>query len=302
MSVLSIRRVCCLLSALFLPWCLGAEVWVRGSLGIGAFEGEIDVERLGGDTVPLEPESADVAYFPGAIRVNAAFGADGYVRASNAFMMYFEGPCAWGVERFEQLMPDSGRLDASGQSRMILNVREGKFVADGRQLPEVSQLIIETPVGRLSSDGAWWLIDLVYEPQSRIYNFTLECADGTLRFTDMAGDSYVLRGGQRLAGAGHPETLSIEVSEASRESIEFFERCDAAAAVFTPELVSEERLVEHMRALAGLSAESQAARVDAGADRSGARPIVIEYVPRPEPLTPFRGVLKPLPNLTGDEF
>ncbi len=287
--------------ALFVPLCVQGAGWMRGALSVGDSTGEIRVERLGAGADDLGGESGRVGYFPGAVRIDMASEASAFARASNRFAMYFSGPGFWGVERFEQYV-SGGAPKGDDQSRMILNVREGRYVADARALPVESQLIVETPVGRLSSVRALWFMDVGYEAQSRIYNFSFECKAGVLRFTDSHGEVFILSGGHRLVGAGRVDTLSIEVSEASRESVEYFETYRVAAEAFDEGRIDLEALHAEMKPLS-LAAVETGNATEVKPERAVTnRPVVIEYVPRPESSTPFRGVLKVDQNLLGEPY
>ena len=55
----------------------------------------------------------------------------------------------------------------------------------------------------------------LFEPPSQIFDFTITCAEGRVRFTDLQGQ-HTLQTGQRLGGGGSRRSPLIEVGEITK--------------------------------------------------------------------------------------
>ena len=86
----------------------------------------------------------------------------------------------------------------ASQSWMLLNFREGDLIVDNRKMLESSQFLVETPIGRLATKQGLWQMRILFERRSQIYDFTIACTVGRVRFTDLQGNQYTLHAGQRL--------------------------------------------------------------------------------------------------------
>ena len=275
-----------------------AEQWMRGSAVVTMVQGEPRLEEVGGEMIQLSSDASLPRHVLGLLQVRTAVGDSVFLETSNQISIYNEGSGYFAIERFEQDIAKS--LDA-GKSRMILNFREGLVAVDNRALSDNSQMIVETPLGRISVKNGWWLMDIAYDPRSHIYDFSIECADGVLRFSDLAGDTYTLRNGQRLRGAGASVRPSIEVGEISEDASELFEDFAAMeAAVAELDLRSEAfRAKMQPMQLADSGAD---APVEVTEARGSKRPLVIEYAPQSAPVTPFRAVIRPPSSYQADLF
>ena len=285
----------CLSSAVAM---LQAEEWMRGAAVVTSVMGAVTLQEVGGES--LQMHSADALPRPvsGLLKVRTQSKDAVFLKTSNRISIYNEGAGFFAIERFEQDVATS--MD-QGKSRMILNFRQGLLAVDNRALSEDSQMIVETPLGRISVKDGWWLMKIGYDKRSHIYDFSVECADGVLRFTNHSGETYTLRNGQRLRGAGASARASIEVSEMSDEASEFFEEfvvmeADAVALKLSPEVfLSKMKSLEH--------AQGEVAAISKAPEGSAAkRPLVIEYAPQSAPVTPFRAVIRPPSSYQADLF
>lgn len=271
---------------------------MRGAVAVAAVQGEPRLEEVGGETLQLSSESPLPRHVLGLLKVRTEVGDSAFLKTSNQISIYNEGAGYFAIERFEQEVADS--MDA-GKSRMIFNFRQGLLVVDNRALSENSQMIVETPLGRMSVKNGWWLMDIAYDERSRIYDFSIECADGVLRFNDLTGDTYTLRNGQRLRGAGASSRPSIEVAEISEKASELFEdfaamevavaELDLSVEVFRAKMKSMQHTISQVNAPAEVSEA-----------RGSKRPLVIEYAPQSAPVTPFRAEVRPPSSYQADLF
>ena len=133
---------------------------------------------------------------------------------------------------------------------------------------------------------------ILFEPRSKIFDFTIACAEGRVRFTDLQGQQYTLHAGQRLGGAGSRMTPSVEVGEITKRSLEQMQLYHHLASQYSASINNLTHYLGHLHVI-----EQTASRTYAlpPADKlnSVRRPIGIEYAKEPDPVTPFRGEVKP---------
>lgn len=272
------------------------------------------VEASGGVQVrvPAVGETYDKfeqpTYFSGIFSSHVQAGGSALFRTSNGMTLSFRGAGHFSVERFEglfDLMDDDDQDQlAETRSRMILNLRRGELLVDSRSLTADSRFVIETPFGRISSVKAVLLVRIEFDYRSEIYDFTISCAEGTVRLRDLRGETYSIYAGQRIAGAGSYVAPAIEVgnqTEQIREKFElFFETLER------PELakIDESKLRAHTEALPDLEDRSTTSfRLShERSTKEDKRPRVIEFAPRAERVTPFRGEVEPPSDFQADLF
>ena len=268
---------------------------VRGGLTLHQVIGQVDLKELGEDFIRLGVGQVPIST-TGLIECEARSGSSAFFTASNRTAIYFEGSGSFAIERFEQVMPqqtdwNTDTVEAS-QSWMILNFRGGDLIIDNRNMLGSSQFLVETPIGRIASKECLWQMRIIFERRSQIFDFTITCVQGRVRFTDLQGQQYSLNAGQRLAGAGTRMTPSIEVGENTKRSREQMKRYQYLA---NQHLAAANDLTQYLDYLQVI--EQAASRKSelplAGGSNSIRRPIVIEYAKDPEPVTPFRGKVKP---------
>jgi hypothetical protein len=281
---------------------LSAQSWVRGALYLHAVEGEITLSELGGEPSVLGAAQAPVAA-SGLATCSGEYGSSAFFSTSNRSHIYFEGTGSFAVERLEQIAPDQAVWEAepqeAGQSRMIINFRAGTIISDNRNMIESSQCLVETPLGRLTVKRALWQMNIVFDPRSQIFDFRIICSSGRVRFTDLQGQHYTLRTGQRLVGAGSRMTPSIEVGEATDDSREQMERYHDLANIYVD---AGDELALYLKRLQPIKKVVQSLSQDVVSTESTRRPIVIEHASEPNPVTPFRGELAPPSEWQADFF
>jgi hypothetical protein len=269
------------------------QTWVRGAVTLQMVSGEVEVTPLGEATAHTMIQEQLPVTSSGLINCAAAYGNSALFSTSNRNYIYFEGDGSFSIERFEQVMPDATIWDAepteTGKSRMIVNFRAGNLIFDSRAMYTSSQLFVETPLGRLSVTRALLQMHITFDPRSQIFDFTITCTDGRVRFTDLQGQQYTLRAGQRLAGAGTRKMPSIEVGERTERSFEQMERYQSLADLYLDAGLDLEHYLEYLRPIETVSRQSS---LPAATESSVHRPIIIEYAVDPDLVTPFRGETK----------
>ncbi|MEM1221356.1 MAG: hypothetical protein AAGH40_01225 [Verrucomicrobiota bacterium] len=276
------------------------EKWRSGSLALLKANGQFEIATTG-KFMTVNEEKTLPAYEIGILKIDSEEWCSVYAVGSNNLSLQFTGPGFFAVERFEQnTLPLE--QDPEAKSRVIVNLRKGRLVFDDRSPKIQSSLILETPLGRINSSGAYWSMRIDYDENSRLYNFQMECADGLLRFTDLNGEVYMLRSRQRLSGAGSSSSPSIEAAEFTNDEEELFESyqrvVDSAAEI-------EISAVEMQKYMRIFQRETKVASPAASSPSSSAkvtRPLIIEFEPAPKPVTPFRGELRPPTDRETDIF
>ncbi|MEM7791998.1 MAG: hypothetical protein AAF546_11400, partial [Verrucomicrobiota bacterium] len=165
-----------------------------------------------------------------------------------------------------------------------------------------SSLILETPLGRVNSSGAYWSMRIDYDKSSRLYNFQIECADGLIRFTDLNGEVYLLRGQQRLSGAGTSSSPSIEAAEFTNDEEELFEFYQALVESVADVEISATEMNTHTQMLQRTAKTVSTTESSQSSRATAIRPLVIEFEPAPKPVTPFRGEIRPPTDWEADIF
>ncbi|MGB0744723.1 MAG: hypothetical protein ACPGSB_09370 [Opitutales bacterium] len=295
---------------LFLYFLFGAnfacaDAWVRGAATVIEAEGEV---RLDLPALGRSYESFDSPiYFSGLFSTHAESSGSILIHTSNGINLAFEGEGSFSVERLEGLLGNasgnSGEL-VETQSRIIMSLRRGGLFLDSRSLSEGSRFILETPFGRISIDDAVLHVRIEHDYRSGIYDFTISCAEGSVRLRDLTSKVYTIYAGQRISGAGSYVAPAIEVAqqtEQNRESIERFMGKLNGLDLEKVDLVQlreqTQRLTEHMPENSSVLTSLQGRPIE-----DSKRPRVIKFAPRPEAISPFRGEVKPPTSFQAELF
>ncbi|MDQ8193572.1 hypothetical protein QEH59_04000 [Coraliomargarita sp. SDUM461004] len=293
-----------IVTGLLLTAQLNAETWVRGAITLHEVSTAVELRELGLATKTFSSSQVPRT-MGGLINCEAEYGATAYFSSSNRAFFFFAGDGSFAIERFEQIMPDPAAWEASelepGRSRMILNFRAGNLIIDTRHLLEASQCLVETPLGRLSVQRALWQMQIAFDPRSQIFDFTITCSEGRVRYTDLQGQVYTLRAGQRLAGAGARDMPSIEVGERTRESIELLQNYMSMSERYAAAANQLSHYQSHFK-LMEQSARQSVVMPAATVGATNRRPIVIEYADEPVAVTPFRGEVKAPASYQAESF
>lgn len=267
-----------------------AEEWVRGAVVVTSVRGDVLVEETGGASLQLhQGDDSLPRVASGLLQVSTQPDNALFLQTSNQMSIYNEGAGFFAIERFEQ---DIGVSMDQGKSRMILNFRQGLLGVDNRTLSENSQMIVETPLGRLSTKRAWWVMTIIYDERSRIYNFSIECADGVVRFNDQRGHTYILRNGQRLSGAGASARASIEVGEMSEDGSELFEDFARMKEEGEALELTTDTFRPKMKTL-NYSNQGKGTKAEVVQPINISKPpVLIEYAPQTTSVTPYRAVIR----------
>jgi hypothetical protein len=282
-----------------ISWAVGtslnAETWVRGALMVHAVSGSVELSGMGEETIALNDEELPLS-MSALLNARAPSGASLFLSTSNRGFIHFEGNGSFGIERFEHVLPEASAWasaeDEFGQSRTILNFREGHIFFDGRVFSETSQTIMETPLGQISTKHALMQMRIEFDPRSQVFNFTITCSEGLVRFTDLQGEHYSLRDGQRLSGAGARMTPSIEVGESSEEASEKMAHFLGLIRKHAEAATHFYRYAAHFQPIPG-GGDEQSSGFNLRDSSSNRRPVVIEYAKDPAPVTPFRANIPP---------
>ena len=275
---------------------LVADTWAPGATALLSSAPGTHI-RLPGSSEPVTFEGAGPHYLPGLLSVQATRAGQTLMHASNGVNLYFEGEGFYGIERFESLFRDGSPEsadDGAALSRMILNLRRGLLVVDSRSLSAESRFVLEAPFGRVFGARALWLIAINFDQRSGIYDITLACSEGNIRLIDLQGESYPVYPGQRIAGAGNYLELSIEVGDQTATAREAFGNFNKLLADFDLEALDRSAL----NALMAAAPQAPPPAIPpVNEERATDKyPIVIDFTPRPRPVTPFRGVRAPPPE------
>ena len=284
-----------------LPLTLCAQDWLHGAFFLGPSSGEVSLELPGGGHQAL-PEAGESSFIEGLFQLSAENDGQILLGASNSVSALFAGEGLLAIERFEQKRATT-ELDtlSTTPSRMILYLREGLLVVDNRSMGQDSQFILETPLGRIKAEMAYWYIHITYEQQRQFYNLTIECQEGTIHMSNQQGENYMMRVGQRLSAAGTTTSPSIKVSEATRESVEAFELFTGLSSEVAWDKITIDHYRDFMRPLSA-SSRADLKSVQMPRLSPSKHPIVIEYAPRPAATAPYRGKLEPSNKVEAELF
>jgi hypothetical protein len=280
---------------------LQAEDWMRGAVVVTSVTGEVTLEETGGESAQMHPTDLLPRAVSGLLQIRTKAKNAVFLKTSNRISIYNEGAGFFAIERFEQDVATS--ID-QGKSRMIFNIRQGLLVVNNRALSEDSQMIVVTPLGRMSVKNGWWSLEIAYDERRHIYDCSIKCADGVLRFTDQIGETYTLRKGQRMRGTGTSTRASFKVAENAEEDSELFEEFALMEADAEALALSSAIFRSKMKQLKQVKQVKNAVAVTAEVSEEGAvkRPLVIEYAPQSAPVTPFRAVISAPTSYQADLF
>ena len=300
--------------ALLLPWAVPdalARAWYHGAVVVDHVRGGVSLREVGEGKLP-QGEVRPPLYVSNLLQVRSDEGGETLGRMSNGFAWLHRGRGYFGIERFEQAVEPTGEeRDAGGHSpvgggtletRMILNLRRGLLVMDSRSRREPSQILVETPVGAVSAGAGLWMMRIDVNRERGIYDFEIACVDGSVGYRDRRGSDYTVRSGQRLSGAGSAGTPAIEVATLSENEREIVARMERLLDDHPMDGDRRKRLAEAMRPLKREISESDSLARRKADDGEETRPIVLEYVPRPEPVVPYQGDVRPPSAYEADLF
>lgn len=284
---------------------LSAEVWMRGAATVLEASGAVRIDIPSEDAT--YEDFTQPRYFSGQFSVSAASDASVLLLTSNELVFFFSGEGQFGIERFEDYTDtevQTREMVAAAQSRMILSMRRGKLYMDTRRLTLDSRLVVETPLGRITSFKALMMIEIEYDYRSRIYEFTIACTDGAVRFTDRRGETYSILPGQRISGAGSYSAPAVEVGQLIEELREGFALFDQTLNRVSNESIRRDKLRSHSLILTEVDpvltvVSPPLEPVDLSQEN---KPRVIGFAPWSECISPFRAEIKPPSSFKEDLF
>jgi hypothetical protein len=284
------KRILSLL--VFVPGlALSASEWWQGAFIIRKYTEGIDAQLLGGQQINFD-EAMTPIHASGLIKLSANEGESIFLSASNGLSLYFEGLGELAFERFEQLK--RANSNTIGPSNVILNFRSGVLLIDNRSELQDTNLIIETPTGRLISNNSLICLKINQNTKNQLIKFSFLCGEGTFTYALMDGSTYSILQGQRMIGVGTFDSPMIEISEAlpaMKIDIERFESVLEKNIISKDEMVGLESYMKKMYRKEALTEELIYSEATLSEKK---QPIVIEYAPRSQPVEHYRGALKPL--------
>lgn len=209
-----------------------------------------------------------------------------YLEQSNGVRLGYWGPGELLAERLDERV--NLENTETLQTLTILNLKEGALFLDTRALALDSIYNVETPIGRVTGSQALWRMDLKTNQRLSGYDLEIDCFGGELWFFDRYGNKYFIPSGSRLIGLSSPANLSAEVSEITQgDQIRldiFVGYTEAFDATYDTAALREK--MQYIRGVKPFLTQGESVVRDEPTDR----PIIIEYVPRMELMTPYRGV------------
>lgn len=267
------------------------------SLQQGAF---VVLERVGDFHVYDYLEEANEAVImPGEIKsgmaeVTATEGSSGYFLASNGMILAFKGPGSFSIERFEQTLKEAIEDDLSGgESRVILEIKNGKLLIDSTRFGSKAKVVVETAFGRMMMDeNSKMLIVITENKKRKRYNLEIECSQGNARFMDRGGSMYELFTEQRLSGYSKIDSLSLSFSQLSYGGQASFRLHDEKLESLPLADYDLERFKPFMPLLGSIEGVSDGAGNIEPSSLELRRPIIIRLAPRAKPTLPIRAIKK----------
>ena len=268
-----------------------ASDWWQGAFIIRKYTEGIYAQLLGGQQIYFDEAKAPI-YISGLIKLSANEEDSIFLSASNGSSIYFEGLGELAVERFEELK--RANSDTMGESNIILNFRSGLLLIDSRSDLNGSSSIIETPVGRLILNNSLISLKINENTKNQLLNFSFVCVAGIIYYAHPDGSIYSILPGQRMIGVGTFNSPKIEISEAlpgMKREIERFESVLENNIISANELAG---LQSHMIKINNREVSTKELIYPEGKYNNPKQSIVIQYMPRPQPVEFYRGELKPL--------
>ena len=281
---------------LLLGKSLYSEVWSRGAAVVLEADGDVGVAVRGTDISYNSFEQP--IYFPGAFSSDIRGGGSAFFYTSNGVALRFTGEGVFSVDRFESLASaaeEGGRSAGENLGHMILNLRRGKLLIDNRALSENSKFLVETPVGRISFVKGVFLLEIIHDSRSSVYNFSVASAQGTARFSDFDNEPYLIYAGQQITGTGTHSSPSVGVGAQTGRVREQLKAFTEVLSLLDKNPIDRSKLRSHTAELQRTEDASTQAAAMVLPERhtDNRRPIVIEYAPSSEPISPLRAEVQP---------
>ena len=281
---------------LLLGKSLYSEVWSRGAAVVLEADGDVGVAVRGTDISYNSFEQP--IYFPGAFSSDIRGRGSALFYTSNGVALRFTGEGVFSVDRFESLASaaeEGGRSAGENLGHMILNLRRGKLLIDNRSLSENSKFLVETPVGRISFVKGVFLLEIIHDSRSSVYNFSVASAQGTARFSDFDNEPYLIYAGQQITGTGTHSSPSVGVGAQTGRVREQLKAFTEVLSLLDKNPIDRSKLRSHTAELQRTEDASTQAAAMVLPERhtDNRRPIVIEYAPSSEPISPLRAEVQP---------
>lgn len=270
---------------------------MRGAVVILEREGAVSVREV--ETGSLPDLENSPLYLNGLVMLEVEARSSVAMATSSGIFMELLGSGKLEVERLEELLAENVSGTVSELNQMLLTIREGQLLMDSRKIPASGAVMIETPLGRISSGPAMWSLKLNYNKNIRGYSLELECIEGALRYTNLQGQLYELTSGRRVIGSQNGDTIASEVNYLNllkRDEVKNFIRKTENAS----ELYDVNTLLTKMQTIDFVQAKAFPLTERFSRDREPY--IILQLVPRPETTFPFRGKVAPPSSKQTDLF
>jgi hypothetical protein len=264
-------------------------------------QGAFMVLEKSGDFRVLSPleNTRETAVMAGEIRsgmseISATEDTAGYILASSGLLLFFEGPGRLSFERFDQILSQADKVELSNsESRVILELKDGKLLVDTAQFETKANIVIESSFGRLTlAEGSIIVIQITENKKRKRYNLEIECNKGKARFVDREDFPYELFTGQRLSGYSKVDSLSLGFSQLSYSAQALFRRHEAKLYALALTDLDLSRFKPHMPLLENPDVDSSSFEKTALSNLELTRPIFIKLAAPAAPTLPIRAIKK----------
>jgi hypothetical protein len=267
------------------------------SLRQGAFvflekAGDIRVSNYLEGVNKIDPDAGEI--MSALCEITATEGANACILASNGMIIAFEGAGSFSIERIEQTLAEANENDSfGGDSRVILELKEGRLLVDSTRYGSKVNAVIETSFGRMTlADESELTIAITENKKRKRYNLEIECNRGNADFLDREGFLYELSNGQRVSGYSKVNSLSLSFSHLSFSAESQFRRHSEKLRALPLADYDIESFKPFMPLLKVKDVVSGGSEVAATSSLETSRPIIIELAPPAVPTLPIRAIKK----------
>ena len=169
--------------------------WHRGLYQIDRMDSGIQFANYGEHTSEISAESLP-AEFSKLAEFSAPHTAKLFFRASTGILGKWEGPGKFAIEAFDHSWLEDELSDAL--TRTVLYFDKGLLFINAEALDDKSIILIETPLGRVTSYGGIFSLRLEDFEGDTQRNAVIYCYKGTLEYTDQKGIRHTLSNGNKM--------------------------------------------------------------------------------------------------------
>ncbi len=178
---------------------LSATDWHRGIVQLDAAERGVYFKGYSSDQLALHTlEFPNL--FSGLGEFSSALEAGVDIKLSTRIIASWKGPGLFAIDQFEHkwLWGSEKKSPELMVARAIFHIDDGTLFLDASQMTEDSILVIENPLGKLTSrDGVFSIQVEDFEGKDKKHCF-INCYGGSLQVFDAKGNSYEIEEGTKL--------------------------------------------------------------------------------------------------------